>query len=131
MSFGGGFEAALTYATHKGKNGATGVNLVDVKKWLAALRYRAGNNTFGALYGVSGDDKIQVGDQKYQLTGLSYNYNFSRRTNMGVTWMRMKNQPGSNADITSTTTTSYATVNASANLGEDQNLISLSLNHNF
>jgi hypothetical protein len=43
----------------------------------------------------------------------------------------MKNGAGANADITSTTTSSYATVNASANLGEDQNLISLSLNHNF
>lgn len=131
MNFGGGFEAQLVYAKHKGDHGVTGVKLVDVKKTLMALRYRSGNNTFGLMYGNSADDKIQAGDQQYKLTGISYNYSFSRRTNMGVTWMKMKNSAGINADITSTTTSSYATAGASANAGEDQSLLSLSLNHNF
>ena len=131
ITLGGGFDAQLSYAKHKGQNAASGAQLVDVKKTLASLRYRAGSNTFGALYGKSSDDKVQAGDQSYTLTGLSYNYSFSRRTNMGLSWVRMKNSPGANADITSTTTSSYATAGASANLGEDQTLISLSLNHNF
>ena len=131
MNFGGGFEGQLVYAKHKGDHGVTGAKLVDVKKTLIALRYRSGNNTFGVMHGTSGDDKIQAGDQQYKLTGVSYNYNFSRRTNLGLTWMKMKNGTGINADITSTTTSSYATAGASANAGEDQSLISLSLNHNF
>ena len=131
MNFGGGFEGQLVYAKHKADHATTGVQLVDVKKTLLALRYRSGNNTFGLMHGSSGDDKIQAGDQKYVLTGLSYNYSFSRRTNMGLTWMKMKNSAGINADIGSTTTSSYATATASANAGEDQSLISLSLNHNF
>jgi len=131
MNFGGGFEGQLVYVKHKADHGTTGVQLADQKKHLLALRYRTGNNVFGVMHGVSSDDKIQAGDQKYTLTGVSYNYNFSRRTNMGLTWMRMKNGANVNADIASTTTSSYATVNASANAGEDQNLISLSLNHNF
>ena len=131
MNFGGGFEGQLVYAKIKTDHGTTGVALGDVKKILVALRYRAGNNTFGLMHGTSSDDKVQAGDQKYTQTGLSYNYNFSRRTNMGVTWMKLKNGAGINADIGSTTTTSYATASASANLGEDQSLISLSLNHNF
>jgi len=131
MNFGGGFEGQLVYTKHKADHGTTGVKLADHKKTLLALRYRTGNNTFGVMHGVSADDKIQAGDQKYTLTGLSYNYNFSRRTNMGVTWMKLKNAPGINADIASTTTATYATAGASANAGEDQSLISLSLNHNF
>ena len=131
MNFGGGFEGQLVYAKHKGDHATTGAKLVDVKKTLIALRYRSGNNTFGVMHGTSGDDKVQAGDQQYKLTGVSYNYNFSRRTNLGLTWMKMKNGTGINADITSTTTSSYATANASANAGEDQSLVSLSLNHNF
>jgi predicted porin len=131
MSFGGGFDANVSIAKHKGKNGSTGVSLADVKKTIVSARYTTGSNVFAMMYGVSADDKVQAGDQKYTLTGLTYNYNFSRRTNMGLTWVRMKNAPGSNADITSTTTSSYATAGASANLGEDQTLVSLSLNHNF
>ena len=127
----GDFDLTLGYAKHKGKNGATGVQLVDVKKTLASARYRSGNNTFGVFYGNSADDKIQAGDQQYKLTGVSYNYNFSRRTNLGLSWVKMKNGAGINADITSTTTSSYATAGASANAGEDQSLLSLSLNHNF
>jgi len=131
IKLGFGLEIGLTYAKLKADHGVTGVQLADVKKWLLPVRYRAGNNTFGAFYGVSSDDKIQAGDQKYQLTGVSYNYNFSRRTNMGVSWIRMKNQGGANADITSTTSASYGTINSSAGLGEDQNMLALSLNHNF
>jgi len=131
MNFGGGFEGQLVYAKHKAHHANTGVQLADQKKHLLALRYRTGNNAFGLMHGVSSDDKIQAGDQKYTLTGLSYVYSFSRRTNLGATWMRLKNGANVNADIASTTTSSYATVNASANAGEDQNLISLTLNHNF
>jgi len=131
MAFGGGFEGQVVLAKHKGKQASTGTSILDVKKTLVALRYRTGNNTFGVMHGTSADDKVQAGDQKYVLTGVSYNYNFSRRTNMGLTWMKMKNGTGINADISSTTTASYATAGASANAGEDQSLISLSLNHNF
>ena len=126
-----GIETGFTYSKIKAKNPVGGANIIDVNKWLIPVRYRFGNSVVGFTYSKSGDDKVQAGDQSARHTMLSYNYNFSTRTNVGVSYARMANAAAAQLDVTSTTTNGYASTNASANLGETQRLISLSLNHTF
>ena len=126
-----GIETGFTYSKIKAKSPVTGADIIDVNKWLIPVRYRFGNSVVGFTYSKSGDDKVQAGDQSATHTMLSYNYNFSKRTSLGVSYVKMNNASGAALDITSTTTSGYAGTNASAGLGEDQRLIALSLNHTF
>lgn len=126
-----GIDLGLTYAKHKAKLPLTGADAADVKKWLLPVRYRSGNNTFAFMLAHSGDDKLQAGDQKAKLTALSYNYSLSKRTNMGVTWIKMTNSTGAAFDITNSGSSSYAAAGASALAGEDQSMIGFTVNHSF
>ena len=126
-----GIETGLTYSKIKAKSPVTGADTVDVRKWLIPVRYRFGSSVVGFTYSKSGDDKVQAGDQTAKHMMMSYNYSFSKRTNLGISYVKMTNAPGASFDVTSTTTTGYAAAFASAGLGEDQTLIALSLNHTF
>ena len=126
-----GIETGLTYSKIKAKLPLTGATIVDVNKWLIPVRYRFGNSVVAFTYSKSGDDKVQAGDQSAKHVMLAYNYNLSKRTNVGITYAKMTNAAGGNFDLTSTTTSGYASAGSSADLGEDQRLIALSLNHTF
>jgi len=143
-----GVDVGLSYAkiTAKAGNAATaaaagilaltpgateGTKVADVTKWWLPVRYRVGKNTFGFLYIKSGDDKAQIGDQASKQTSLAYNYNFSNRTNAGISWVKVKNAAASGYDITSMTGNGYGAGGASMGTGEDMSLIAVSLNHTF
>ena len=143
-----GVDVGLSYAkiTAKAGNAATaaaagilaltpgatqGTKIADVTKWWLPVRYRVGKNTFGFMYIKSGDDKAQIGDQASKQTSLAYNYNFSNRTNAGISWVKVKNAAASGYDITSMTGNGYGAGGASMGSGEDMSLIAVSLNHTF
>ena len=143
-----GVQVGLSYAkiTAKAGNAATaaaagilaltpgatqGTKIADVTKWWLPVRYRVGKNTFGFMYIKSGDDKAQIGDQASKQTSLAYNYNFSNRTNAGISWVKVKNAAASGYDITSMTGNGYGAGGASMGSGEDMSLIAVSLNHTF
>jgi len=143
-----GVDVGLSYAkiTAKAGNAATaaaagilaltpgateGTKVADVTKWWLPVRYRVGKNTFGFLYIKSGDDKAQIGDQASKQTSLAYNYNFSNRTNAGISWVKVKNAAAAGYDITSMTGNGYGAGGASMGTGEDMSLIAVSLNHTF
>ena len=110
---------------------AAGTRVVDTRKWWLPIRYKTGNNVFGFLYMKNGDDKVQVGDQGAKQTALSYNYLLSNRTNIGVSWISLKNNAQAQYDITSLTSNAYGAAGGSLQLGEKMNVLALSLNHNF
>jgi len=143
-----GVDVGLSYAkiTAKAGNAATaaaagilaltpgateGTKVADVTKWWLPVRYRVGKNTFGFMYIKSGDDKAQIGDQASKQTSLAYNYNFSNRTNAGISWVKVKNAAAAGYDITSMTGNGYGAGGASMGTGEDMSLIAVSLNHTF
>ena len=74
---------------------------------------------------------MQVGDQGAKQTALSYNYLLSNRTNVGVSWISLKNNAQAQYDITSLTSNAYGAAGGSLQLGEKMSVIALHLNHNF
>jgi len=70
--------------------------------WFLPVSYKFGKNTVAATYGRAGKTKTNAGsvnDSGARFYNLSYNYELSKRTNVGVNYTALSNKDGSSYDL--------------------------------
>ncbi|HRE17249.1 MAG TPA: porin [Rhodocyclaceae bacterium] len=95
-----GIKIGLSY--DHGRQGAAGGAWLKRNAWFVPVSYKFGNNTVLGSYGRAGQTKRNTGsidDSGARFYNLSYNYELSRRTNIGVNYTVLKNKDNSAYDL--------------------------------
>ena len=99
-NFGGGLKAGVGYSSERTQTVSTGSGS-DAKAGMASIAYTTGAHTIGGEMARRGNLSTSgntVASSDAKLTSLVYDYAFSKRTNLGLTYSTIKN--GSAAAIT-------------------------------
>ncbi len=127
-----GFKLGLAWdkSRIKSAGGATsGTELSNRTAWSLPLSYTAGNNQFHFHYTKARDDSRTVAQDGAKMVALSYQYLFSKRTSVGITYAKITNDAGANYNFY--LTGSAGSASAVAVAGEDPRMIAGTLRHAF
>jgi predicted porin len=112
----------------------------DRKAWTVPVSFTAGRNTFAATYTFADEDDTLGSDTGAKMYALMYAFDFSKRTSLSLTWSQIKNDSFAAYDFFTNCSINHVGVKASGSfgstnsctqLGEDPQLIAVTLRHTF
>ena len=127
-----GFKLGLAWDKSRIKSAAgatSGTELSNRTAWSLPLSYVSGNNQFHFHYTKARDDSRTVEQDGAKMVALSYQYLFSKRTSVGITYAKITNDAGANYNFYFTGSLGSASAVAAA--GEDPRMIAGTLRHAF
>ncbi len=149
----GAFRLGLAWNRSKTKNVASGQTTADRDAWSVPISWTTGPHLLGFVWVRANDSKsvttptaiaangvqaaipaggsltgANTGAQMYTLT---YQYDFSKRTALGLTWSQLTNKSAANYNFFYNSPTAFGSANASTLAGERVRLMALTVRHNF
>ena len=132
----------------KTTNALSGLVSGDRSAWSLPVSYTSGPHHFGFVYVKANDSKdVSVGagttiatatitpmsgaDTGAKMFTLSYQYNLSKRTGVGLTWSQISNSANANYNFFYNSPTAFGSANTSTLAGEKVNLVGATIRHNF
>jgi len=109
---------------------ASGTTIGDRTAWSIPISYTMGNNQFHFHYTKARDDKATAAQDGAKMVALSYQYTLSKRTSVGVTYAKIRNDVGAAYNFFTTASLGNS-ANALANAGEDPRFIAATIRHAF
>ncbi len=110
---------------------AAGIDAAKRDAWTVPLSYTYGAHNLYAHYTWANDDKIQGANTGANMFALSYVYDVSKRTSVGLTYARIKNDSAASYQFYTDNGGTQSSLNAAPLLGEDPQLFSTVLKHAF
>ncbi|MFY9315901.1 MAG: porin [Burkholderiales bacterium] len=142
-----GFKVGLTWnksklnAAHTAPGlAATGTAIGNRTAWSLPISYKTGPHYFFASYTKAGDDKATAVADSAKMWGVTYMYNFSKRTMAGLSYGKITNDVGAAYSPygdrgigigTVALTSGLGSVNSGAAPGEDYRTISFNIRHSY
>jgi predicted porin len=135
-NFPGGVGLGFTYDRSRASAASTigGGDVYNRTAWAVPLDYTTGPHSFGVLYSRAGDDKVQAENQKSRSWSLRYVYALSKRTSMGIGYLRLNNADSAAYAVSgdnTTTANAYSSSNAALRAGEKARVIGANMRHAF
>ncbi len=127
--FAQGFYVGLTWDKSRLNAAAGGAKLAERNAWSIPLGYSWGPHSIGWTYTRANDDKVIGSDSGAKLNALYYQYAFSKRTQVVVTYANLSNDSKAAYNLygTSFGSTDVATLAP----GEDPRALQFTLKHAF
>jgi len=125
-----GLKIGLGWNNSKLKS-AAGIDAAKRDAWTVPLSYSYGAHNLYAHYTWANDDKIQGANTGANMFALSYVYDVSKRTSLGLTYARIRNDSAASYQLYTDNGGSQSSLNAAPLLGEDPQLFSTVLKHAF
>jgi len=125
-----GFKIGVGWNNSKLKS-AAGIDAAKRDAWTVPLSYTYGAHNLYAHYTWANDDKIQGANTGANMFALSYVYDVSKRTSVGLTYARIRNDSAASYQFYTDNGGSQSSLNAAPLLGEDPQLFSTVLKHAF
>ena len=110
---------------------AAGIDAAKRDAWTVPLSYSFGSHNLYAHYTWAGDDKIQGANTGANMFALSYVYDVSKRTSLGLTYARIRNDSAASYQLYTDNGGTQSSLGATPLLGEDPQLFSTVLKHAF
>ena len=126
----GGLKLGLAWDRAKLRAGATGATTSNRTAWAVPLRYLVGPHNFYAEYAKARDDKATAGEDGARMLSLSYVYDLSKRTSVGLTYTRIGNDAAANYNLYNSAA-GQGSPSGAVVAGEDPRIWSLGLKHAF
>lgn len=130
-SFPRGFRLGLTWDKSRLQAAAGGARLAERSAWSLPLAYHWGPSAVGWTHTVAGDDKVIGSNSGAKLDAIYYEYRLSKRTQVGVTYMRLSNDAKAAYSLFLSGSSGVATSDGASQLGEDFRALQLTLMHSF
>lgn len=115
---------------------AAGVEVNDRRNWTIPVSFNSGPHTIYAHYTRAGKDKaadnsgVDEDDTKAKMYAIAYNYDLSKRTAVGVTFAKIKNDDAAAYNFF-TNTGGLGSTGSAVLAGEDPRLIAFTVRHAF
>jgi predicted porin len=126
----GGLKIGLAWDRSKIRNGLTGAEESHRTAWSIPVRYATGRHTVYADYSRARDDKAIAGANGARMWALAYAYDFSKRTSIGVTYARVRNDAAATYNLFNATA-SAGSPSGAVIAGEDPRMIAVTVKHAF
>jgi predicted porin len=128
-----GFKVGLAVNSSKTES-ATGVKFADRRNWTVPVSWTSGPHNVYAHYTKAGKDKVGVGGLTdgtgAKLYAAAYVYDLSKRTSVGLTYAKIKNDSRAAYNFF-TNTGAFGSVNSALTAGENATLLALTVRHAF
>jgi len=125
-----GFKVGIAWDKSKIKGATTGAELSNRTAWSLPVQYSWGRHTVYAHYTRAGDDKAIAGPDGAKMWAVAYNYDLSKRTAIGLTYAKIRNQSGAFYNLDNSAGGNGSPSGAVAP-GEDPSLWAFTLFHSF
>jgi predicted porin len=109
---------------------ATGTTISNRTAWALPLRYATGNHNFYLEYARARDDKATAAADGARMIALAYAYDLSRRTSVGITYARLRNDPGALYNLYNSAA-GQGSASAAVAAGEDPRIWAIGMRHAF
>jgi predicted porin len=126
----GGFKLGLAWDSARLKAGATGATTSNRTAWSLPLRYATGSHNFYLEYARARDDKATAAADGARMIALAYAYDLSRRTSVGITYARLRNDPGALYNLYNSAA-GQGSASAAVAAGEDPRIWAIGMRHAF
>lgn len=118
------------YDWSKIKNDVTGVTTSKRNAWSIPLSYQTGRHNFWLEYSQAQNDKATPGNDGANMWAVAYAYDFSRRTSVGVTYARIKNDAAAFYNLW-VSATAVGNADAAVAPGENPSIVGVTVRHSF
>jgi len=125
-----GLKVGLGWNNSKLKS-ATGTDAAKRDAWTIPLSYTFGAHNLYAHYTWANDDKVQGANTGANMFALAYVYDLSKRTSLGLTYARIRNDSGASYQLYQDNGGTQSSTNATPLPGEDPQLLSTTIKHAF
>ncbi len=125
----GGLKAGLAYDRSRIHTGG-GADTSRRTAWSVPLRYRSGSHNFHADYTRAKDDRVTAAADGARMFALAYVYELSKRTSLGVSYARLRNDAGAIYNLDGSAGAQGSPSGAVAP-GEDPRVIATTIRHAF
>jgi predicted porin len=126
-----GLKVGLQYDKAKSEVSSTNVENGNRAAWDLPISYAFGANTFMVSYARAGNNSVAgntVADSGAKFFTLGYDYAFSKRTNVGIFYNKLKNdKAGTYTPFSSGTSSNGSTLLA----GESASILAVGIKHTF
>jgi predicted porin len=126
----GGLKLGLAWDRARLKAGATGTTTSNRTAWALPLRYATGSHNFYLEYARARDDKASAVADGARMIALAYAYDLSRRTSVGITYARLRNDPGALYNLYNSAG-AQGSPSAAVVAGEDPRILAIGIRHAF
>jgi predicted porin len=126
----GGFKIGAAWDKSKIKGATTGMGLSNRTVWSIPVQYSWGRNTVYAHFTRAGNDKAIAGQDGAKMWALAYNYDLSKRTAVGLTYTKIRNQAGAFYNLDNSAG-GNGSPSGAVIAGEDPSLWAISIWHSF
>jgi predicted porin len=136
-----GFRLGLAWNRSRTTSPASGMITGDRQAWAVPISYTMGPNLFGFVYVKANNSKdvtnpITLANISGSGTGakmytLTYQYELSKRTALGLTYSEMKNDANANYGFFYNSPTAFGSTNANVLSGEKSRLMAATIRHFF
>jgi len=135
-----GIRLAIGWNRSKTTNPITGLISGDRVAWSFPLSYTTGAHTIYWTHTRANDSKdvttaagavITGGNTGATLNSIAYNYDLSKRTSVGISYVRLNNAPRASFSLFYQADSAFGSANSLALAGEDMRLIGAVLRHGF
>jgi len=127
----GAFRIGALYDKSKIKNDTTGVTTSKRDAWSIPLSYQTGKHNFWLEYSQARDDKQTAVNDGAKMWAAAYAYDFSRRTSIGLTYARIRNDTGAVYNLWNSTAGQGGNPTAAVAPGEDPRIVGVTMRHAF
>jgi predicted porin len=112
---------------------ATGTSATTSKRTAFSIpvSWTTGPHTVYATYTKAKDDTATTADDGARLIALAYNFDLSKRTSVGVTYVKLNNNPGAAYNMFTNSTAGFGSMGSPLQAGEDATLWAVAMRHNF
>lgn len=126
----GGFKLGLAWDRSRLKAGATGTVTSNRTAWTLPLRYATGSHNFYVEFSKARDDKATAAADGARMLALAYAYDLSKRTSLGITYARVRNDPGALYNLYNSAA-GQGSASAAVAAGEDPRIWAIAVRHAF
>ena len=124
------FRIGAAYDWTKIKNDVTGVTTSKRNAWSIPLSYQTGRHNFWLEYSQAQNDKATPGNDGAKMWAVAYAYDFSRRTSVGLTYARIKNEEAAFYNLWYSAT-GVGNADAAVAPGENPSIVGMTVRHAF
>jgi len=126
-----GFSIGLLFDRSKLRNYVTGATTSKRNAWSIPLAYQTGRHNFWLEYSQARDDKQTAANDGAKMLAVAYAYDFSRRTSLGLTYAKIRNDTGAFYNLWNSAASQGGSADAAVAPGEDPRIIGITMRHAF
>ena len=126
----GGLKVGLAWDHARLKAGATGVTTSNRTAWALPVRYTIGSHNFYVELSKARDDKATAAQDGARMLAIDYAYDLSKRTSVGVTYARVRNDAGGLYNLYNSAA-AQGSASAAVAAGEDPRILAVGIRHAF